>query len=336
MTDARATTDGDHLVKVLRAIPPGEVLPAATKPFSDAVSLRLAPDDGMYADDDAHYYECGASALNIILAALQLAESPAPRSILDFGAGAGRVTRWLRAAFPAAMIAACDLRKEDMEFCRAEFRAETWTSGTDIEALRAPGTYHLIWVGSVLTHLSAENAGRLIEKLLSWTNPGGLLVMSTMGRVARMRGDNGEVDYIHPEAWEEIKKTYATLGFGYADYAGEAGYGVSLTKLSWLGNLVENLPTARLILLSEGLWDGLHDIVAIQNSASPELQDRAATSRSSTRDSVTANTTSQSPSVLVHREGEIAALRAHVAALEASASWRLTRPLRAAMRLLRR
>jgi hypothetical protein len=108
-------------------------LPLATQRFLDCISLNLAVDDAMYFNNDAHYLFAGASALNVIMAALQLADVPEPAKILDFGAGAGRVTRWLRAAFPTAALSACDIRAE--------------VSGTDIDALSSPGKYDLIWVG---------------------------------------------------------------------------------------------------------------------------------------------------------------------------------------------
>ena len=238
-----------------------------TRQFFSQVALRLAPDDGMYSNNDAHYLSCGASALNAILAALQTADTQTPTSILDFGAGAGRVTRWLRVAFPEARLAACDVRERDMSFCRKEFNAETWLSGTDVDALTAPQKYDLIWVGSVITHLSSATSAMLIRKLFTWTNAGGLVVVSTHGRYARTRQDSGALGYIDPARWAAITKGYDESGFGYADYANESGYGVSLTKLSWLAALIEGMPQARLVMLSERAWDGHHDVFAIQNNA---------------------------------------------------------------------
>lgn len=334
MTEVRSLIDEDR--RELRAILSPEELPAATRPFFGPLNLALAPDDRMYRANDRHYLECGASALNVILTALQLAEAPDPDAVLDFGAGAGRVTRWLRAAFPAAAISACDLRTEDLEFCKAQFLAETWNSGTDVDALEAPGRYDLIWVGSVLTHLSADNAERLTHKLLSWLNPGGILVMSTIGRIARTRKDNGGEDYIYPEAWDAIKRDYTEVGFGYADYPGEAGYGISLTRLSWLASLAENLPTARLVLLSEGTWDTLHDVVAIQSRPLNNPGAGGSSSYLTAPDLLDGGKGPPSASQLLGRERDISALQAKVAALESSTSWKVTRPLRAAMRLFRR
>src|SRR6516225_2011415 len=112
-------------------------LPQATQPFLSKVSLDLHDGDAMYAGNDRHYLSCGASALNVILSALSLAGQPDPAAILDFGSGAGRVTRWLRAAFPLAVLDTCDLREQDLRFCRDTFQARTWVSGNSIGDLNA-------------------------------------------------------------------------------------------------------------------------------------------------------------------------------------------------------
>ena len=239
-------------------------IPRFTEPYRNSVNLILAADDGMYDGNDRHYLSCGASALNVILSTLRLADAPGPAAILDFGAGAGRVTRWIRAAFPKAAIDACDLRASDMEFCARTFGARTWISGTDIDSLEAPGTYDLIWVGSVITHLNGDKMVRLLDKLVSWTRPGGAIVMSFHGRYALVRQDSGEFRYnIDDQTWESIKSEYARSGYGYADYSGQQGYGISITKPSWMAATVENREL-RLISLSERAWDDHHDILAVQ------------------------------------------------------------------------
>jgi len=156
MTNLAPDAHRSHSFERLRNIGALERLPVAAQPFANFVNPSLAPDDEMYEGSDDHYISCGASALNLIMCALQATQA-SPRAILDFGAGAGRVTRWLRAAFPSADIGACDLRERDMAFCRNQFQVETWISGIDIAALEAPNTYDLVWVSSVLTHLSAQN-----------------------------------------------------------------------------------------------------------------------------------------------------------------------------------
>lgn len=315
------------------ALAPPQALPAshdATRAAARRVDLALHPDDGMYeAGGDEHYLGCGASALDAILSALAVAGTPRPGAILDFGAGAGRVTRWLRAAFESAAIGACDLRASDLDFCRERFGADIWVSGTDIGALSAPRAYDLIWVGSVFTHLSARDGRALFARLMSWTAPGGVLVLSSIGRAALAR-QAAQGPFIHAAGWDRIERDFREGDFGYADYEGGAGYGLSLIRPSWWARTVEDAAGARLVLMAEQAWDGLHDVVAVQNrrdyagTAPFAVEPSAAARIVAARDAEIAARDAEA----AVRDAEIATLRARVAALEASTSWRITAPLR--------
>jgi SAM-dependent methyltransferase len=239
-------------------------IPRYLEAYLDRLNLTLAERDAMYGGNDRHYLSCGASALVVILSSLRLAGALEPKNVLDFGAGSGRVTRWLRAAFPDAAIDVCDLRVSDIEFCARTFGANCWVSGTDIASLCAPRTYDLIWLGSVATHLSAAKTKFLIEKLGTWCSPCGLIVMSLHGRYALSRQNTGGFKYIDDERWIPIQRDYALYGFGYSDYSGQDGYGISVTKPSWVAAVVEQRPNMKLVCLSERAWDNHHDVVAIQ------------------------------------------------------------------------
>ena len=243
---------------------PDLILPRQVRPFLSKTCLDLHESDAMYGGNDRHYLSCGASALNVVLSVLHMADRPDPASILDFGSGAGRVTRWLRSAFPLAALDTCDLREQDLQFCRDTFRTRSWVSGTAIESLQAPDRFDLIWVGSVATHLSPEHTESLIL-MLSWLKPSGLVIMSFHGSYALRRQNRGEFRYIGDAAWNRIKVGYETNGYGYADYEGQTGYGISLTKPSWAASLVEHLSDAKMRLFSEQAWDGHHDVLAIQS-----------------------------------------------------------------------
>jgi trans-aconitate methyltransferase len=222
----------------------------------------------MFEGNPDHYFSCGESALRILVDAVSRAGIPTPAQILDFGAGAGRVTRWLKSAFPASSIACCDTHTEQVQFLRTQFGVGAWTVGSDINTLTIPGTYDLIWVGSVITHLSEAATRGLIEKLLSACNVGGLLVLSFHGPFAieRQRQATPDARYIHDDGWEEIERGYSATGYGYADYERQKGYGVSVCTPAWMTNFVNTMPGSRLVLMASRAWDGHHDVVAIQRA----------------------------------------------------------------------
>lgn len=250
-------------------LPKGIDLPlrAPLRGCADKVSPAVAEHDRMYVGDGAHYLRCGASALTVLHTASVLA-GIRPTAILDFGSGAGRVTRWMRAFWPGARIAATDLRAEDLAFCAAEFGCATFPSSTDIAALAAPGRYDLIWAGSVLTHLDEARAEALVAKLLSWTKPDGVVVATLHGRHVEGRGAATRRYGLSEEGWAELLRGYrGEAGFGYADYPPTPGYGVSLTRPSWATGLAERLPGTRLVLFGERLWDAHQDVFALQRRA---------------------------------------------------------------------
>lgn len=231
---------------------------------AERVSRLLAETDRMYAGDAAHYLTCGASALSVIHAATVLA-GKRPAALLDFGSGAGRVTRWLRAHWPQARITVSDLRAEDLAFCAEHLGCTAWTASTDLESLAPPGRYDLIWAGSVLTHLDEARSTRLIERMLSWTQPEGLVVVSLHGRLAAARGPSVGFYGVGAERWAAMQAQVAgEAAYGYADYPGASGYGVSLCRPEWSTGLLERLPQARLVLFGEQLWDAHHDVLALQ------------------------------------------------------------------------
>lgn len=231
------------------------------------LSRRLAPQDAMFEGDPAHYLRCGASALLAVHAATLLGGLE-PTSILDFGSGAGRVTRWLHAHWPDAALSATDLRAEDLAFCAAEFGCTTWVSGAGIETLAAPGTYDLIWAGSVLTHLDQARAEALVTKLLSWTRPGGLVVASVHGRTCIPRAAEFKHYGVERVRWYALVHAFERgADYVYADYdMHKPGYGISVVRAGWMAGLLERLEDTRLVLHGERLWDDHHDVIALQRT----------------------------------------------------------------------
>lgn len=234
-------------------IPRDIEFPAATRPLVSSVNLALSPEDLMHRGDDRHYLACGAGALNIILSVLNLSGVADPRSILDFGAGAGRVARWLRAAFPNAKLDACDVSINPLEFCRKEFGVRT-SNGRD--------TYELIWAGSVATHFSESATKSLLDQLVSRLDPNGILIMSLNGRRVLQRHLFGE-SRIPERDWKKITGRLKKTGYGYA-YGSEEDDRISVAKLSWSASLIEKRGNLRLLMLSENIWDNHQDILAVQ------------------------------------------------------------------------
>jgi CheY-like chemotaxis protein len=244
---------GAECVKTLGEVRPTVLITDIGMPGMDGYSLMKA----------VRALPPEAGGLSIIQANQELAQVPDFKSILDFGSGAGRVTRWFRAAYPNAQITTADLRERDLDLCVSEFGSTRWVTSTDLQRLEAPQTYDLVWMGSVLTHLSADNSRLLMQKAMDWCNDKGLYVTSFHGRYAYSVRQN---QYYVPDLSKlpEIEKGFETSDYGYADYPDSVGYGVSFTDPSWVISQAKKLP-CRIIAMGERVWDSNHDVLGVQH-----------------------------------------------------------------------
>lgn len=77
--------------------------------------------------------------------------------ILDFASGAGRVLRYLKAAFPDAGLTACDVLSRDLEFCSEVLGATVVEAKRDPAELELKAHFDLIWCGSLLSHTDRDD-----------------------------------------------------------------------------------------------------------------------------------------------------------------------------------
>jgi SAM-dependent methyltransferase len=223
----------------------------------------IAPKDAMFDGDSAHYLGVGLSALKAIEAALE--GSAPPRRILDLPCGHGRVTRLLRARFPQAAIAVSDIDHDGVAFCARHFGATGIPSDGEFRGLDLGRPFDLIWVGSLLTHLSPLMARRMLDCLVRHMAPGAALVVSSHGRhvAERLR----EWDYgLGPARARAVLRGHDRDGYGYRDYPGSTGYGVSLIRRDWLDAALRDSPL-RLAAHVERGWDDHQDILVLRPAA---------------------------------------------------------------------
>jgi SAM-dependent methyltransferase len=234
----------------------------------DDVDNRIADHDHMNAAKNfSHYFSVGASALSIIQIGLTIANLPPPRSILDFACGAGRVTRWLRAAYREAHIVACDMRDADLKFQNDVLGTEAWKSSADFERLTPTSKFDLIWVGSLLSHLSEQSAASAMTAFMKWLNPGGLLIVSFHGRRVRLGKTLRGANYISDAKFAQVEKEYNESGYGYEDYDNQKGLGFSMTKPQWFFDFAARTPEWKIVGVFEAAWDQHHDVCIVANSA---------------------------------------------------------------------
>jgi trans-aconitate methyltransferase len=226
------------------------------------VSTSIAPDDVMYNSGKDWYYATGSSALRVILSGLANSRLEAVSSILDLPCGHGRVSRYLRAAFPKACLHVSDLDPQGVAFCSRTFEASPIYSKPELTDVQFPQKYDVIWVGSLFTHVNEARTKRWLKYLCEQLNPDGILVASFHGYWS-IEMHRTYYPMIEDEKFAEIMSGFDKDGWGYADYPSQANYGISVCKPSKLMKIAGTIPRCRVISYIERGWADNHDIVSI-------------------------------------------------------------------------
>jgi SAM-dependent methyltransferase len=138
---------------------------------------------------DADWFlRSGRAAYDAIVSHVPLASV---ESVLDFGCGCGRVTRYWE-SFPGA-VAGSDVNARAIDWCRenlgfAAFERNALAPPLALEA----ASFDLVYALSVFTHLTADLQLAWRDEMLRVLRPGGVLLLTTHGRSYVPRLDDGE------------------------------------------------------------------------------------------------------------------------------------------------
>ncbi len=247
--------------------------PSEKPPTPANVIETIGSGDEMFTGDRGHYFGVGKSALQGIETALSAGNLSRThiRKILDLPCGHGRVMRYLLAAFPVAQITACDLNRGAADFCAGTFGAQPVYSNVNVNQIALTGGYDLIWSGSLLTHLRPGPCAEFVRLFNSLINPGGLIVFTLHGRwVERSLATRRYTYGLKEHDVVALLKEYYETGFGYADYPGVSGYGISVSSPAYVLAELVSLPDLKLVSYHEKGWDNHQDIVCLQKQPATE------------------------------------------------------------------
>jgi SAM-dependent methyltransferase len=172
--------------------------------------------------------------------------------------------RFLRRAFPAARLTACDLDRPGVEFCARHFEAIPVVSHVDVARIPLEGPYDLIWCGSLLTHLPEEKWTAFLALFHRLLLPGGIVVFTTHGRSCETDLVTGKHRYgLEDPQIAALLAAYRRTGFGYVDYADSPGYGISLSLPSYVLAKFVQQPGWQLLGYHEAAWDKRQDVIGL-------------------------------------------------------------------------
>lgn len=229
------------------------------------VSRHIHPRDGMWKPDGSWYFRVGRSGLRAVELALAQSWLEKPRSILDLACGHGRVARYLRAAYPDTEMLFCDLNREAADFCAEHFNGRSIHSAPELTDVALP-MVDVIWVGSLFTHVDADRTRRWLRYLSGRLNPDGVLVATFHGTWSiEMQKTYPMIDAI---GWKALLGQFVRDGYGFAPYPHrpEADYGISMSRPSFICDLVATIPGVRLAGYAERGWAENHDVATISRN----------------------------------------------------------------------
>lgn len=236
---------------------------AKERELLEGVETRISAGDGMYKGNGAHYYKVGLAAIRSIDEAIEAARLGSVKRMLDLPCGHGRVLRFLVRRFPHAEITASDLDRKGVDFCANVFGTEAIYSELNLDQFSLRGQFDLIWCGSLVTHLNDRGIRTLLAFFGRHLQPEGLLIFTTHGERVIQRLRNQEFKYgIGLESVAPMIEAYRKGGFGFTDYPGASGYGISLTSPEWIRQLAAEVGLREVYFRASG-WDDHQDVYGL-------------------------------------------------------------------------
>ena len=231
------------------------------------IESRISPRDGMYKGDGNHYFRVGLSAIDCINAAIAAAGNDDPEKILDLPCGHGRVLRFLVRRFPDAVLMACDLDTDGVDFCADVFGVRGAYSNPDLSALALPTQFDLIWCGSLITHLDKPRIVALLKFMARHLGPAGLMVFTAAGDRVVEWMLSGEFDYgIAKSSIPVVTARYRDTGYAYTDYPYLPDYGISLTAPAWIRKSIAQVRGLQEVYFAAHGWDNHQDVYGFVRS----------------------------------------------------------------------
>jgi SAM-dependent methyltransferase len=236
------------------------------RPGEDLEIVReVLPNDAMYEFDPSSYFRIGQEALDCIELALDMAEIGAPRHVLDFASGAGRVMRYLKAAYPDAKLTACDYHMFQAEFCGRTFGATAVAGDEDPTRIELKGPFDLIWVGSHFGHIEGHRWAGFLELFESIASSNGVLVFTTFGRrIAELLRSGESLLNLTEESAAKVLADYDASGFGFHTTRFD---GDCVASPSWVCRQLEQVPNFELLQFQEDGW-AFQDVVTCVKTGS--------------------------------------------------------------------
>ena len=145
----------------------------------------------------ADYFDSGRVVADAMTGALQvhygktLSDFP---SILDFGAGCGRVVQFVAPAAQGSSCSACDVDEQAVHWARDHMPHVAWqVNSFDPPLPYADASFDLVYSISIFTHIDRDSQDRWLEELHRVLRPGGMALVTVAGETIRQQFRTGQM-----------------------------------------------------------------------------------------------------------------------------------------------
>jgi SAM-dependent methyltransferase len=267
-SSARKLTSGADMQRTRKRLLNAPELDLEQKTLLRKATLKIHPHDGMYVPFQAeHYLRVGLGAIACINKALA-GTNASPQRILDLPCGHGRVMRFVKARFPEAELFAMEIDVSGIEFCGKTFSARMLRSQENFDALNLDQRFDLVWCGSLLTHITEATAASLLRFFHRHLSINGVCVFTTAGKYSAELLRTGALDYgLAASEVVAALKQYDQSGFGFGNYPGDPGYGITLINREKINGLASAAGAWNEVLFEERGWDNHQDVYAFRRNS---------------------------------------------------------------------
>lgn len=225
------------------------------------VAPMKAPSDAMHA-----YLKSGDHMLSALTTVLeyQRRDLASVRSFLEFASGFGRFTRFLIMRLGRERVTVSDIDRAATDFAREAFGVAGFYSSESAQDVVLPGSYEVVFVASLFSHLSIEHWSPWLQRLYEVVEPGGVLIFSAHGQYARdvIFGERQRQRIESPaEGFYYLRsnETHGRLDVGY--------YGSTFVNPSFVESEVRRLGLGTLRRVYPAMLWGSQDLYVLEKPA---------------------------------------------------------------------
>ncbi|MGH6813626.1 MAG: class I SAM-dependent methyltransferase [Methylocella sp.] len=178
--------------------------------------------------------------------------------VLDFACGYGRVGRHFRNVMPEVNYVGMDIHADAVNFNRDKLGLQTLRSAHEIQDFYVSETFDFIFALSFFSHVRDEHFLGWLMELHALLNPGGILMISTHGRMSHR--------LLMPEVLVDARGYGMIVTSEQFDLSTDF-YIHAITYREYVERMIAAVEELELLDFSEGYWFGHQDMYVLRNIA---------------------------------------------------------------------